>query len=180
MYTSTLISDVTAVYHRTIMITMFGDYLIFQHNIACTFLRRWGQIITFDSTKEQLDSNFDCTLSLALFCRSLFLGWGGRQLCIQPLTKPPDSWLQRLGRFNRQVACIYWGLRPLSVCQLTGALGEKKIYSPSFVGYQLEGAKTIGWKPLSDWLYFWCLCSLPLHSVYLFVSVLQTHSHCFP
>jgi len=108
------------------MITMFGDYLIFQHNIACTFLRRWGQIITFDSTKEQLDSNFDCTLSLALFCRSLFLGWGGRQLCIQPLTKPPDSWLQRLGRFNRQVACIYWGLRPLSVCQLTGALGEKQ------------------------------------------------------
>jgi len=32
----------------------------------------------------------------------------------------------------------------------------------------------------SDWLYFWCLCSLPLHFVYLFVSVLQKHSHCFP
>jgi len=36
VYTSALISNVTAIYHRTVMIIMFGDYLIFQQNIVCT------------------------------------------------------------------------------------------------------------------------------------------------
>jgi len=47
VYTSALISYVTAVYHSTVMIIMLGDYLIFQQKIVCNFLRRRGQIWTY-------------------------------------------------------------------------------------------------------------------------------------
>jgi len=76
VYTSPLISDIIAVNHRIVMIIMLGDNLIFQQNIVCTFLRRWGQIWTYHSKKEQLDSNLDCTLCLTLLCR-FFFGGGG-------------------------------------------------------------------------------------------------------
>lgn len=62
------------VYTR-IIIVIFGDYLTFQQNILCTFLRRLNQILTCYSPKGQLDDNIDCTLSLAIFCR--FFGEGG-------------------------------------------------------------------------------------------------------
>jgi hypothetical protein len=143
VYASALISDVTTVYHREIIIIMFGDYLIFQNNIVCTFLRRWRQILTAYCPKT-----VGLQFRLYSISRSfLSLFWGeGRQLYVQPQLRPTDSCFQRLGRINLPVTSIYWGLRPLSACQLTGALG-KKINNTRFVGYQMEGAKTIGWKP---------------------------------
>jgi len=128
VYTSPLFSDVTAVYHRAIMIIMLGDYLIFQQKIVCTFLRRWGQIWTYYNAKAQLDNYLHCTLSLTLFCRFFFVG-GGAVVCSAP-DQTSRFMTAESGRFNRPLKCIYWGMRPLSACQLTGAPGEKKNLQP--------------------------------------------------